>query len=262
MHSPGPNPTTRTLPPGSTLHDTWRRRLAVGALSAMCLIAVAACGNAAATSDVASLGTTPGTTPGNPSPAADTEKKDPEEAMREFARCMRENGVDMPDPQPAADGKPTRMIVGGGPGSDDKAGRAPMDKDKMDKANAACSAIMENVAQDPAHQLDPAEEAKMKEQALGFSKCMREHGIDMPDPQFGSGPGGGGMTVTVGGPGGDGNGPDPASPAFQEAQEACSSFMPEGAVNSSDGGDVGIGVGPVTRSDGGTSSGAAAGGDK
>jgi hypothetical protein len=226
--------------------ERWRRGLATGALGALCLLGVAGCGKAVATTDVASLGTTPGTAPAA-APAADTEKKDPQDAMREFAACMREHGIDMPDPEPAANGKPGRVILGTGSGSKD----TPIDKDKMDAANAACAPIMENVAQDPAHQLDPAEEAKMKEQALGFSKCMREHGIDMPDPQFGSGPGGGGMSVTIGGPGSEGKGPDPESPAFQDAQKACESFMPDGAVSSSDGGpNVAIGGGPSTQSDG------------
>lgn len=225
----------------------WRRGVAAGALAALCLLGAAGCGKAVATSDVASLGSSAGTTPGtNPGTGGGDEKKDPEDAMREFAKCMRDHGVDMPDPEPAANGKPGRVVVGKGPGSKD----SPMDKDKMDAANTACAPIMENVAQDQAHQLDPAETAKMKEQALAFSKCMREHGIDMPDPQFSSGPGGGGMSVSIGGPGSDGKGPDPSSPAFKEAEQACESFMPEGPRTDGDGGDVSIGEGPGTRTDG------------
>ena len=36
----------------------------------------------------------------------------------------------------------------------------------------------------------------MQEQALAFAQCMREHGIDMPDPQFGND--GNGATVGIG----------------------------------------------------------------
>ena len=32
--------------------------------------------------------------------------------------------------------------------------------------------------------LSPEEEAKMRDNALKFAQCMREHGIDMPDPTF------------------------------------------------------------------------------
>ena len=38
------------------------------------------------------------------------------------------------------------------------------------------------------------EQEKMQEQALEFSKCMREHGIDMPDPQFSED---GGVTINA-----------------------------------------------------------------
>ena len=53
----------------------------------------------------------------------------------------------------------------------------------MDAANKACQPIMEKAAGsfDPP---SPEEQEKAKEQALAFAKCMREHGIDMPDPQF------------------------------------------------------------------------------
>jgi hypothetical protein len=45
------------------------------------------------------------------------------------------------------------------------------------------------------------------EAALQFAKCMREHGIDMPDPQVSDE---GGVMVAVGGPGQDGaEAPDP-----------------------------------------------------
>ena len=33
-------------------------------------------------------------------------------------------------------------------------------------------------------EIDPEREAEMREELLAFSECMREHGIDMPDPVF------------------------------------------------------------------------------
>jgi hypothetical protein len=33
-------------------------------------------------------------------------------------------------------------------------------------------------------ELDPEQEAEMREQLLEFAECMRDHGIDMPDPVF------------------------------------------------------------------------------
>ena len=51
---------------------------------------------------------------------------------------------------------------------------------------------------------------------LAFAKCMREHGVDMPDPEFGNG----GGTVMIGG---DGIAFD--SPTFKAADEACRSIV-------------------------------------
>ena len=68
---------------------------------------------------------------------------------------------------------------------------------------------------------DPEQLEQMKAEALEFAQCMREHGIDMPDPQFGED---GQMTMSVGdgrlGEGGEG--PDPIdADKFNEAAESC-----------------------------------------
>ena len=61
--------------------------------------------------------------------------------------------------------------------------------------------------------------AAQREQAfLKFAQCMRDHGVDMPDPKFGQG---GGM-FQIGGPGSNVN---PDSPRFQAAQKACDPIM-------------------------------------
>jgi hypothetical protein len=54
---------------------------------------------------------------------------------------------------------------------------------------------------------------------LEFAQCMREHGIDMPDPQQG-----GGIRIQRNSDGNVTNGEgviDPESPEFQAAEEAC-----------------------------------------
>jgi hypothetical protein len=72
------------------------------------------------------------------------------------------------------------------------------------------------------HEPSKAEQAKFLDQALKFARCMRAHGIDMPDPKAQ----GGGIMIGPGGPGGDSI--DPRSPAFQRAQNECKSFLPGG----------------------------------
>jgi hypothetical protein len=55
---------------------------------------------------------------------------------------------------------------------------------------------------------------------------MRANGVDMPDPKFNGT--GGGATFSLGGPGkkgGSTGGPNPESPAFKKADEACHSKL-------------------------------------
>jgi hypothetical protein len=168
--------------------------LVAGALAA-CVVTLVACGG--------------GSEAGAEDPAAARE-----EAGLEFAECMREHGVEVEDPQPGQGG----VVIGkvekkAGAGSSSRSLSDPA----TDKAMEACGEIME----DAAPELSPEEEEEHKEQALAFAQCMRENGVDMPDPQFGSD---GKMTMRIGGPGT--HGPDPESPVFEQAQEACQDEAP------------------------------------
>jgi hypothetical protein len=128
-----------------------------------------------------------------------------EEAFREYARCMREHGVDMPDPQ--FDGQGGGLVqIGPGPG---EAGDEP-DRAELDAAEEACGHLIDDVVRSGPQELDPEEEAEMRDRALAFARCMREHGIDMPDPEFGDN---GMVTQALPGPVDDDE--------FREAQEAC-----------------------------------------
>jgi hypothetical protein len=55
---------------------------------------------------------------------------------------------------------------------------------------------------------------EMQEGALKFARCMREHGIDMPDPTFQ----GGGVTMKV-------TSRQTQTPAFKRAERDCSRFL-------------------------------------
>jgi hypothetical protein len=125
------------------------------------------------------------------------------EAALDFAECMRENGVDMDDPGPEGG-----VLLRAGPGSGN-------DPAVVRKAQEACRKHMENV--DPP-ELSEEDEREFKERALKFARCMREQGIDMPDPTFGEG---GRMTQRLGG-----TGVNPEDPRFQEAAEECSKYQP------------------------------------
>lgn len=202
-----------------------RVMIALAAVSAMSAVAaLAACGDPASSGkQVASLSTSPAAdaaTGSTEAPTGTTAPTDPNEAALQFAKCMREHGVDMPDPVVSdnGDGKGGGVAIQiGGDGAQ------PIDKTVMDAANKECQHFLA----DASAGFDPPsgeELEKMKEQALAFSKCMRDHGVDMPDPQFGDN---GTFTVGIGvapgdtGPSSNGPNVDFNSKEFKDASEAC-----------------------------------------
>ncbi|MEV4110935.1 hypothetical protein [Nonomuraea sp. NPDC049695] len=127
-------------------------------------LALAACGGTAPKEDgVASAGG--GTSAASPS-ASPSASLDPQEAGLRFARCMREHGVNVPDPQN---------------GNIRVEGDKSMGRDKMDKAQKACQPILDAVVR------DRTPSAQDYDQMVKFAQCMRQHGIDMPDPKPGEG---------------------------------------------------------------------------
>ena len=124
------------------------------------------------------------------------------DAALKYAQCMRKHGVDMPDPQFNGNGMAMQI---GGPGS------ARIPKATMDEAQRACRKIMEKV-KPPS--MSKEDQAKAREAALKMARCMREHGFDFPDPQFGQG---GEIRQKIG----PGSGINPEDPRFQQAMTAC-----------------------------------------
>jgi hypothetical protein len=141
--------------------------------------------------------------------------------MLAFTRCIREHGIDVniSTVEGGPVGGTTDRVVEGdvktGPGA--KAD----DPQAFQEANEACRELLPAAGQiDPNATMDP----EVQDQMLAFSRCMREHGIDFPDPQFS----GGGAMLSIGGE--DGGGIDPNSEEFQAAQEACQGELPGGKL--------------------------------
>jgi hypothetical protein len=149
-----------------------------------------------------------GTTTTTTTAAADGNASEPDaqQAMLDFAKCMREHGIDMADPQ--FNGEGGGIFTAGKEGAD-----SPQDKADLDAAQNACQSYLDKVKQNAAP-MDPAKLEEEKQKLLDFAQCMRDHGIDFPDPQISTD--GGGLSVQMGGPG-----LDPDSPAFKEANDAC-----------------------------------------
>jgi hypothetical protein len=139
------------------------------------------------------------------------------EGALKFSKCMREHGIDMPDPQRVGKGG---IKLSGGKGVN-------FDDPKMKAAQSACQKYMQIGGGET---LDPAKRAKLQEAALKYARCMRGQGVDMPDPKLS---GNGGLTFQAGpGPNSKSNGSardslgvSPESPRFQAADKVCNHLL-------------------------------------
>jgi hypothetical protein len=122
---------------------------------------VAACGGGG-DGAVASAG-------GDAAPAAeDTEQAQLDDADAQalvFAECMRDNGVDMPDPGPGQQGL--------GAAFQSVAGN--YDRATLEQAVAACEDLIPSYQQDQPHA--PGD-------MLALAECLREQGLDVSDNPF------------------------------------------------------------------------------
>ncbi|MGR4884638.1 hypothetical protein ACIPUC_35240 [Streptomyces sp. LARHCF249] len=103
-------------------------------------------------------------------------------------QCLREHGIDAPDPKPGQD--PRGMTVGGG-----------ADPEKMQEAMKACG------MGGPGSGKEPTQEEKDKE--LAWIRCMRENGVQLKDPEYS-----GGMRTGIEVPQGQ-------EKAFEDARKKC-----------------------------------------
>ncbi|WP_327584725.1 hypothetical protein OHA25_54745 [Nonomuraea sp. NBC_00507] len=127
--------------------------------------------------------------------ATPTGTADPQEQGMKFAQCMREQGIPMEDPDPNGGGGLRQL------GED-------VDRDKVQKAIEACR---DYAPSRDRTQLNPEQIEQMRQ----FAQCMRDNGVDMPDPN----PDG-----TMGS--GEGRNFNRDDPQFQKAFDACQDKFP------------------------------------
>ncbi len=176
-----------------------KTRLGLGIVAALLVTVTAAgCGSDDEGPGVATAGG--GGAPAATESTASDEEADREEQLRDFAQCMRDHGVDLPDPQPGTG------VSGLAPWAEVLSGDDPT----VQAAFEACQSRLPNGGEPP--QLNP----EQLEVYRNFAGCMRENGIDLPDPAA------------------DGTlqlraflaaGIDPEDPVFQAAFEACRSTL-------------------------------------
>jgi hypothetical protein len=88
-----------------------------------------------------------------------------QEAALKHARCMRENGIDFPDPTFAEGRGSVRLPEGA-------------NRQKMHRAQEKCKHFID----DAMPEITPEERDQVAEQALAHARCMRAQGIDVSDP--------------------------------------------------------------------------------
>jgi hypothetical protein len=162
--------------------------------------------------DVASLS-------GNDGATTTTGGADREQALLDFARCMRDNGVPIKDPQVDSQGN-LRLQ----PGQVDN-----VDQATLERARAACQEHLEGVTQG----FTPEDRTRLQDSLVKYASCMRQNGYDMPDPDFSQGQGAvRGFFGSL----------DQDDPAYKKAHEACQQHLAQlqgggpGAGSSSGGG--------------------------
>ncbi|MFI9386690.1 hypothetical protein [Kutzneria sp. NPDC052558] len=134
---------------------------------------LAGCGGANNNGDgVASLSSPNPTSSAVPKPGGKQDKAAELDQYRKYAKCMRDHGYDMADPS-----------------GDEVAGINPNDP-KFAPAEQACKSV------EPTGSGPGPDDPQVRDQMLKYAKCMRDHGVDMPDPKPGEA-----ITLPMGGSG-------------------------------------------------------------
>jgi hypothetical protein len=91
-----------------------------------------------------------------------------DDAQVEFAECMRENGVDFPDPSSGEEGPGAFTDI-------------DTDTPEFEAANEECGSIIEDAIPEG----DLPDQAELEDQILELTQCLRDKGFDVPDQQIG-----------------------------------------------------------------------------
>jgi hypothetical protein len=107
--------------------------------------------------------------------SSDDDSSSPEDAAFDFARCMRDEGIeDFPDPQVSGDGG----ISIGGQLADQR------DTEEFQAAQDACQHFLDDAAPDrEGDPLTPEERAELQDEWRTVAQCVRDQGYDFADPE-------------------------------------------------------------------------------
>ena len=216
--------TGRKAPARGARDATFARGLRTLALATLLVPLVTACGGEETGDGVASLSDGGGAA----SEAAGSETAaSAEEATLEWVGCMRDEGVDVPEPQVDAEGNMQFRARAGGPGGGDG---QRIDPEDLEDAQEVCGEppMIGN--------LSPEDRAEFEDAALAFAQCMRDRGHDVPDPEVSDG------RVRFGGRNVDPDDPEMQADA-QECQEESFGQLRGGPAGAAPGGGAAAGTG-------------------
>lgn len=167
--------------------------------------AVAACGGGGAEErpGVATLRTAAPDVAASAEPGMETDGR---QALIDYAQCMREEGVDYPDPRFDGEG---RILIAQ---SAAELMALDLESPAYITARDACTERMGGLAQ----LIDPEQQAQLRDSLVGFAGCMRENGVEIPDPRMGPD----GMPILFG-EGGMADAIDMRDPEFLAGLVAC-----------------------------------------
>lgn len=151
---------------------------------------------------------------GSSSPSSTGSGSSDEEKQLAFQDCLRREGLDV-------------QIMDGGRGVAIGA-RAEPGGGPPPNADRAIRTCHEKTGWAPPEPSD-AEKSEMRDRALEFARCMREHGVEMDDPAPD-----GRMTMRI----------DGDSPTFRRAQEECGGGMARSTRSADGNADFGLSVAP------------------
>jgi len=184
-----------------------RKSFVISVVLVLALVA-SACSDSGGSAEIASLETDSANTPEDDSNGDVDPEAESEAAMLAFTQCLRDQGIDVDDPTMDANGDmqlpPINIEV---PGVVTDPDELP-DTSEFEDMIAPCEEHLEGVVST----LSSADTTEIEDMLLAYAECMRDNGVEMPDPDFSSG----GGVIDLGAIGGE---------DFEAAEAACSPLL-------------------------------------
>jgi hypothetical protein len=180
-----------------------RRVIALLPAFAVLAAAAAGCGGSGSEPEVAELPEAAETAQVEGATTTTAAPRDPRDALVDFTRCLREQGIDIPDPDFDATPAEVRERL--------REAGIDVDDPRLQAAVRVCQPLLVGILQS----LSPEQVQAFRDAFVEYARCMREQGVDLPDPDFS-----GGFDIF-------GGAVDPDDPAFQAANEECARIFRE-----------------------------------